>query len=103
MAATDSAVETRLAERGLTVPEVAAPVASYVPARRGGPFVFTAGQLQLRDGRLLDASLNMKRGTASRLVKNEREARVVAIMRVEKASAEDTELADATHIQFNII
>jgi len=31
----------------------------------------------------------MKRGTASRLVKNKREARVVAIMRVEKASAED--------------
>jgi len=45
----------------------------------------------------------MKRGSASRLVKNEREARVIAIMRVEKASAEDTELADATHIRFNII
>ena len=45
----------------------------------------------------------MKLGTASRLVKNEREARVVAIRKVEEASAEDTELAYATHIQFNII
>jgi len=45
----------------------------------------------------------MKLGTASRLVKNEREARVVAIRKVEKASAEDTELADATYIKFNII
>lgn len=52
MAAADSAVEARLAEHGLTVPEVAAPVASYVPARRGGSFVFTAGQLPLRDGKL---------------------------------------------------
>jgi len=45
----------------------------------------------------------MKLGTASRLVKNKREARVVAIMKVEEASAEDTELADATHSKFNII
>jgi len=45
----------------------------------------------------------MKRGTASRLVKNEREARVVAIRKVEEASAVDTELADATYIKFNII
>jgi len=45
----------------------------------------------------------MKRGTASRLVQNESEVRVVAIRKVEKASAEDTELADATYIKFNII
>jgi len=45
----------------------------------------------------------MKLGTASRLVKNKREARVVAIRKVEEASAEETELADAIHIQFNII
>ena len=48
-----SAVEDRLSELGLTVPEVAAPLASYVPAVRTGNYIFTSGQLPLRDGRLL--------------------------------------------------
>lgn len=47
------AVESRLAEIGLEVPEVAAPVASYIPAVRTGSYVFTSGQLPLRDGQLL--------------------------------------------------
>ena len=48
-------VEERLAEVGLEVPGVAAPLASYVPAVRSGSHVFTAGQLPLRDGQLLVA------------------------------------------------
>ncbi|WP_103502636.1 MULTISPECIES: RidA family protein [Streptomyces] len=44
--------ETRLAELGLELPEVAAPLASYVPAVRTGPYVYTAGQLPLVDGKL---------------------------------------------------
>ena len=32
----------RLAELGLTLPPVPAPVASYVPAVRSGAFVYTA-------------------------------------------------------------
>ena len=48
-----SAVEDRLAELGLTVPEVAAPVATYVPAVRSGSQVFTSGQLPMRSGRLM--------------------------------------------------
>jgi enamine deaminase RidA (YjgF/YER057c/UK114 family) len=48
-----SAVEDRLVELGLTVPEVAAPVASYVPAVRAGPQVFTSGQLPMRSGQLM--------------------------------------------------
>jgi enamine deaminase RidA (YjgF/YER057c/UK114 family) len=47
------AVEDRLAELGLSVPEVATPVASYVPARRSGSFVYTSGQLPMRSGELL--------------------------------------------------
>jgi enamine deaminase RidA (YjgF/YER057c/UK114 family) len=43
-------VEDRLAELGLSVPDVAAPVASYVPAVRTGSYVYTAGQVPLRDG-----------------------------------------------------
>jgi enamine deaminase RidA (YjgF/YER057c/UK114 family) len=45
-----SAVEDRLAQLGLSVPEVAKPVASYVPAVRTGSYVYTAGQVPLRDG-----------------------------------------------------
>ena len=47
-----SAVEDRLAALGLTVPEVAAPVAAYVPAVQEGNLVFSSGQLPLVDGTL---------------------------------------------------
>ena len=47
-----SAVEDRLAELGLTVPEVAAPVAAYVPAVQDGDLVFTSGQLPMVAGAL---------------------------------------------------
>ncbi|MBZ5736323.1 RidA family protein [Nocardioides sp. TRM66260-LWL] len=45
--------EERLAELGLAVPEVAAPVAAYVPAVRSGSHVFTSGQLPMRGGELM--------------------------------------------------
>jgi enamine deaminase RidA (YjgF/YER057c/UK114 family) len=48
-----SAVEDRLAELGLTVPDVAKPVASYVPAVRSGSYVYTSGQLPMRAGELI--------------------------------------------------
>jgi enamine deaminase RidA (YjgF/YER057c/UK114 family) len=47
-----SAVESRLAELGLTVPEVAKPVAAYVPAVRTGSYVYTSGQLPMVAGAL---------------------------------------------------
>ena len=47
-----SVVEGRLAEAGLAVPEVAPPLAAYVPAARTGSLVFTAGQLPLVGGEL---------------------------------------------------
>jgi enamine deaminase RidA (YjgF/YER057c/UK114 family) len=47
------AVEDRLAELGLSVPDVVKPVASYVPAVRGGTFVYTSGQLPMRAGELM--------------------------------------------------
>lgn len=47
-----SAVEQRLSELGHTVPEVAAPVAAYVPALQHGDMVFTSGQLPFVDGAL---------------------------------------------------
>jgi enamine deaminase RidA (YjgF/YER057c/UK114 family) len=48
-----SAVDDRLAEIGLSVPAVPAPVAVYVPAVRTGSYVYTSGQLPLRDGQLI--------------------------------------------------
>jgi enamine deaminase RidA (YjgF/YER057c/UK114 family) len=40
----------RLRELGLTLPTVAAPAGAYVPARRAGSLVFTAGQVPFVDG-----------------------------------------------------
>jgi enamine deaminase RidA (YjgF/YER057c/UK114 family) len=42
----------RLAELGVRLPPVAAPVAAYVPAVRSGQLVFTSGQLPFVDGGL---------------------------------------------------
>ncbi len=48
-----STVEARLSEQGLSVPEVAAPVAAYIPAVRTGNLIFTSGQLPMSQGELL--------------------------------------------------
>jgi enamine deaminase RidA (YjgF/YER057c/UK114 family) len=48
-----STVEERLAQLGFDVPEVAKPVASYIPAVRSGNHVFTSGQLPMRSGELI--------------------------------------------------
>ena len=48
-----STPEEKLAELGLSVPEVAKPVAAYVPAVRSGNYVFTSGQLPMKSGELM--------------------------------------------------
>ena len=53
MAASGSGAEARLAELGITVPEVVPPVAAYQPTARTGDLVFTAGQLPARDGEMI--------------------------------------------------
>jgi enamine deaminase RidA (YjgF/YER057c/UK114 family) len=40
----------RLAELGITLPPVVAPVAAYLPAVRTGSLVFTSGQLPMTNG-----------------------------------------------------
>jgi hypothetical protein len=47
-------VRAKLAEKGLTLPVAAKPVAAYVPATRTGNIVFTAGQLPLVNGAIPD-------------------------------------------------
>jgi enamine deaminase RidA (YjgF/YER057c/UK114 family) len=45
-----SAVDSRLADLGLTLPSVAIPTAAYVPAVTTGNLVFTAGQIPFVGG-----------------------------------------------------
>ncbi|AZM89818.1 MULTISPECIES: RidA family protein [Streptomyces] len=45
-------VEARIAELGLTLPEVVPPLATYQPAVRSGAYVYTAGQLPMVQGKL---------------------------------------------------
>jgi enamine deaminase RidA (YjgF/YER057c/UK114 family) len=45
-----SAVENRLAELGLSVPDVVPPLAAYTPAVRTGNYVYTSGQLPMVAG-----------------------------------------------------
>ena len=47
------AISDRLAELGIELPPVAAPVACYVPAVRSGQHVYTSGQLPMVAGKLL--------------------------------------------------
>ena len=47
-------VRAKLAEKGLTLPVAAKPVAAYIPAVRTGNSIFTAGQLPLVDGSMAD-------------------------------------------------
>ena len=44
--------EQRLAELGIKLPAVAAPVAAYVPAVQTGRYVYTSGQLPFTEGAL---------------------------------------------------
>jgi enamine deaminase RidA (YjgF/YER057c/UK114 family) len=46
-------IDARLSELGITLPGVATPVASYVPAMTAGNLLFTAGQLPFVDGQLV--------------------------------------------------
>lgn len=49
--------EDRLAAMGITLPTPAAPAANYLPYCRSGSLLFTAGQLPLRDGKLIASGL----------------------------------------------
>jgi enamine deaminase RidA (YjgF/YER057c/UK114 family) len=45
-------VSARLGQLGVTLPQVVAPLASYVPAVRTGNLVYTSGQLPTESGKL---------------------------------------------------
>ncbi len=43
-------IEERLRELGIVLPSLPAPVANYIPAKRAGNLIFTAGQVSVADG-----------------------------------------------------
>jgi enamine deaminase RidA (YjgF/YER057c/UK114 family) len=67
-----SSPEVRLAALGLALPQVAAPVAAYLPAVRTGCYVYTAGQLPMAEGKLLatgKVGAEISAGEAARLAR----------------------------------
>ena len=48
-----TAVESRILQLGLTLPPTPKPLASYIPAKKTGNLVFTAGQLPMVNGDLI--------------------------------------------------
>lgn len=50
-------IENRLGKLGVTLPVAATPAANYVPYAQSGNLVFTAGQLPLKDGKLVASGL----------------------------------------------
>jgi enamine deaminase RidA (YjgF/YER057c/UK114 family) len=46
-------IDARLAFLGITVPTVPGPFGAYVPAKQSGNLVFVAGQLPMKDGKLV--------------------------------------------------
>jgi enamine deaminase RidA (YjgF/YER057c/UK114 family) len=51
----EAAIYAKLQELGLTLPQVAAPLAAYVPAVQSGNYVYVSGQLPLVEGELAQA------------------------------------------------
>ncbi|MEE4208619.1 MAG: RidA family protein [Parvularcula sp.] len=52
-----NSVETKLAKLGLTLPDPAAPLASYVPFSKARDMLFVSGQLPFRDGTIVTGKL----------------------------------------------
>lgn len=45
-----SKVESRLKDLGIKLPEIPKPIANYIPAKRTGNLIYTAGQVSVYDG-----------------------------------------------------
>lgn len=54
-------IKAKLAERGLTLPQAAAPVAAYVPAVEAGGLLHISGQLPFDDGALMTGRIGEDR------------------------------------------
>lgn len=91
-----SAVEDRLAELGLTVPDVAAPVAAYVPAVQDGSRIFTSGQLPMVSGSLAETG---KVGEGEGLVTPERAKELAQICALNAIAAVKSVVGDLDKVE----
>jgi enamine deaminase RidA (YjgF/YER057c/UK114 family) len=87
--------EQKIADLGLTLPEVVAPLAAYVPTVRTGDLVYTSGQLPMVEGKLhqtgkLGIDLGVDEGRA--------QARICALNAVAALKAEIGDLAKVKRI-----
>ncbi len=89
-------VAQRLAELGLQLPEVAKPVAAYVPARRSGSMVWTSGQLPLVDGKLPETG---KVGEGAGLVSPDRAKELAATCALNALAAVQAEVGDLDRVR----
>ncbi|PRY59461.1 enamine deaminase RidA (YjgF/YER057c/UK114 family) [Knoellia remsis] len=90
------AVEDRLAELGLSVPEVAAPVAVYVPAVVDGSRVFTSGQLPMVSGQLAETG---KVGEGDGFVSPERAKELAQICALNAIAAVKSVVGDLDRVE----
>ena len=88
-----SSPQQRLTELGLTLPEVAKPVAAYVPAIRSGAYVYTSGQLPMVDGELAAT------GKVGAEVDAERAKELAATCALNALAAVKAELGDLARVR----
>ncbi|MGR3323623.1 MAG: RidA family protein [Pseudooceanicola sp.] len=64
-----NAIETRLSEMGITLPEATAPAANYIPFVQTGDLLFVSGQISMQDGKMITgkvgADLSTDEGAAA--------------------------------------
>ncbi|MGI5166017.1 RidA family protein [Spirillospora sp. CA-253888] len=89
------APEDRLRGLGLELPDVAAPLASYVPTARTGSLVYTAGQLPLVKGEL---PVTGKVGAEVTAEQAAEQARICALNAIAAVKAEIGDLAKVVRI-----
>ena len=89
-------VTQRLAELGLQLPEVAAPVAAYVPAVSVGSLVMTSGQLPMVSGSLPETG---KVGEGSGLVSPERAKELAATCALNALAAVRGQVGDLDRVR----
>ncbi len=90
------AVDERLASLGLTVPEVAPPVAAYVPAVLDGSRVYVSGQVPVVDGALLESG---HVGEGPGLVSPERAKELAAVCALNAIAAVKSVVGDLDRVE----
>jgi enamine deaminase RidA (YjgF/YER057c/UK114 family) len=90
------AVDERLAALGLTVPDVAPPVAAYVPAVVDGSRVYVSGQVPVVDGALVESG---HVGEWPGLVSPERAKELAAICALNAIAAVKSVIGDLDRVE----